>query len=292
MNYFRRLRDTAISIALIAIPFFFLRSNLKDSGQLSWLDRLILEVSAPIQHAAVYTARGVSGLLEDYVELVDVRRDNERLRAEAARLRSDNRALIMQARDNRRLRELLQLRETFGGEVLSAQVIGKESSPFFRVLRIRIDRGDRDRIRPGMPVIATEGLVGHIRRTWGRYSDVELTVSRISAVDVVIERTGARGVLRGTGEQNRYLARIEYLRRTDEVQAGDAVYTSGLGERYPPSLLVGSITRVDRKAHGLYYQEVEVDPAVNFSRLREVLVLTTGSEQGTLVEGNAQDTRP
>lgn len=166
---------------------------------------------------------------------------------------------------------------------MSARVIGKEISPYFRVMRVRLDRGERDHVRAGMPVISTQGLVGQIRRAFGRYADVLLTVDRKSAIDVVVPRSGARGMLRGTGESNRYLCRIQYLSRTDEVKVGDEVYTSGLGQRFPGSILVGRITKVERRDFGLY-QEVEVTPSVNFSLLEEVLILTEGSRRQSVAE--------
>ena len=136
-----------------------------------------------------------------------------------------------------------------------------------------------------MPVITSEGLVGQIRRSWGqgRYSDVLLTVDRTSAVDVVIQRTGARGILRGTGEDDRYLGQIQYLRREDDIRVGDLVHTSGLGQRFPASILVGRVTRIVRREFGLS-QEAEITPAVNFSSLDEMLILTEGSRSQSIAD--------
>ncbi|RLB57472.1 MAG: rod shape-determining protein MreC [Deltaproteobacteria bacterium] len=284
MNFFRRFRDAALVAALLAIPFFFLKANLTDPSRTSWLDRVVLQVSAPIQYAATEAAGGVSAIVEEYVWLVDVKADNEALTHDNARLRQRVRELGHEARENERMRSLLSLRDELPGETMTAAVIGKEVSPHFRVVRVRIDRGERDLLRPGMPVVSSEGLVGQIRRTWGRYSDVLLTVDRTSAIDVVIDRTGARGMLRGTGESDRYLCRIQYLQRTDEVEVGDEIYTSGLGQRFPSNILIGHVTRVMRQDFGLY-QEVEVSPAVNFSAVEEVLILTAGSREQAVVEG-------
>ena len=108
---------------------------------------------------------------------------------------------------------------------MSAQVIGKEVSPFFRVVRVRLDRGDRDRIKPGMPVLTADGLVGQVRRTWGRYSDVLLTADKTSAIDVIVQRTGARGMLKGTGDEEHYVCRLEHLPRDADVKHGDLIVT-------------------------------------------------------------------
>jgi len=288
MNQFRRFRDAAISVALLAFPFFVLSANLKDPSDTNVVDRLILQGSAPIQYIATEFARSVSGVLEDYVFLVQVKHDNQRLHRELGRLEEQNRQLRVQARENQRLRDLLQLRERIGGETVSARIIGKDMLPTFRVIRVRLDRGERDRVKRGMPVVSSEGLVGQIQRTFGRYSDVMLTVDPRSAIDVQVPRTGARGVLRGTGDNDRYACQIQYLQRTDEVRVGDEVYTSGLGQRFPASILVGTITKVERKDFGLY-QQVRVSPAVGFSSLEEVLILTQGSRRQSVLEGGDLD---
>ncbi|MFK7987982.1 MAG: rod shape-determining protein MreC [Sandaracinaceae bacterium] len=288
MSSFKRFRDAAICVALLAIPFFFLNANLKDPESQNSLDRAVLTVSGPIQDVATSMARWFSGVWQDYVYLVDVKEENDRLRSENARLTEENRRLRYEALENRRLRSLLQLRERIGGELIGAQVIGRDVSRFFRVTRVRLDRGERDRVRAGMPVITSEGLVGQVRRPGDRYSDILLTVDRRSAVDVVVQRTGARGMLRGTGEDDRYLARIQYLRREDDIRVGDLVHTSGLGQRFPASILVGRVTRLVRREFGLY-QEAEVTPAVNFSSLDEVLVLTEGSRERSVDDGEDEE---
>ena len=288
MSYFRRFRDAAISIALLIIPFLFLNANLSDPSSTSVVDQLFLQLSAPVQYLAAEAAESVSGVVEEYVYLVDVRQENERLRMDSERLAEENRLLRVEARENQRLRDLLALRERLRGESVAARVVGKDFSPYFRVVRLRLDRGARDRVREGMPVVGAQGLVGQVRRTFGRHADVRLTVDQESAVDVVVQRTGARGVLRGTGESDRYAAHVQYLKREDEVEVGDEVYTSGLGRRFPASILVGRITRVERAEFGLY-QEVEVTPTVDFSSLEEVLVLTEGARDTSRDEGSRED---
>jgi len=271
MSYFRRFRDAFFALVCLTVPFLVLKAHLAAPEEQSALDRGILASSAALQWVATEAAHAASNAIEDYVYLVDVKRENERLRDEA-------RSLRLVGRENRRLRSLAGLRDRLGGDAVSAQVIAKEISHFFRVTRIRIDRGESEFVRSGMPVVSTQGLVGQVRRTWGRYADVLLTVDRTSAIDVVVQRTGARGMLRGTGEDDRYVCRIQYLEREDEVRVGDEVYTSGMGQRFPASILVGYVTQVRQRDFGLY-QEAEVTPSVRFSSLEEVLILGSGSRQ-------------
>ncbi len=288
MNLYRRFRDAAVCVVLLALPFFFLRANLREPAKANVVDRAVLQVSAPIQYVATQLAIGVSGWWQEYVYLIEVKRDNDRLREENARLRESAFKLRAEAAENRRLRKLLHLRDALKGTLLSAQVIGKEVSPYFRVNRLRLDRGERDRIKPGMPVLTADGLVGQVRRAWGRYADVLLVADKTSAIDVVVQRTGARGMLKGTGSQEHYACRLEHLSREDDVKVGDLIVTSGLGQRFPESILVGQIHEIKRKEFGLY-QEATVTPAVNFSRLEEVLVLTAGSRGQSVLEDGEQE---
>jgi rod shape-determining protein MreC len=89
---------------------------------------------------------------------------------------------------------------------------------------------------------------------------------------VVVQRNGAQGILRGTGELDRYTCEVEYLLRSDEVREGDQLFTSGTGGKFPDGVLAGRIVSVQRENLGLF-QKVVVEPAVNFSRLREVFVV-------------------
>ena len=276
MHLYRRFRDAVVCIVLLALPFFVLRANLTDPSRMNAVDRTILELSAPIQYGTSQLAQGISAILQEYVYLVEVKRDNDRLRAENQRLQEDTHRLASAASENRRLRRLLQLRDELRGNLLSAQVIGKEVSPYFRVTRVRLDRGERAHVRPGMPVLSADGLVGQIRRAFSQYADVLLTADKTSAIDVVIQRNGARGMLKGTGSEDSYICTLEQLSRDDDVKPGDVVVTSGLGQRFPASILVGHVKEVVKREFGLY-QEATVVPAVQFSRLEEVRVLTAGS---------------
>jgi rod shape-determining protein MreC len=291
VHFFRRYRDEMVALLLLAVPFLFLRANLLDPSRATILDRWAMQISAPVQWVAVKVARGASTLIEEYTYLVEVRRENDRLSYENARLKQQVHDLESLDRENTRLRQLLVLREELRGEAVSARVIAKDISPLFRVIRVRLDRGRDDRVAAGMPVVSTDGLVGQISRVFDRYADVMLTVDDGSAVDVVVQRTGSRGILRGTGENEGYKARIQYLLRADEIQVGDLVVTSGLGRRFPPNLQVGTVSSVEKREFGLY-QLAELTPSVNFARMEEVFILTSGARETSTIRSVAGEPRP
>lgn len=269
----KRYRDYAIVLLALAVPFWFLRASMRDPQQASGPDRVIVRIATPIQYAAATLARGLSHLWGDYIYLVDVKEDNRSLASQNARLKERVAQLEAFEAENRRLKRLLDLKSSVKSDVVSAQVVGKNTNEFFRVARVTLDREARD-IRANLPVIAADGVVGTTLRTAGDTVDVRLVVDAGSGVDVVVERTGARGFVRGTGDATKYSVSVEYVQRTDEVEVGDLLVTSGVGRRFPRGISVGTVTEVVKRDFGIY-QQVTATPSVDFSRLEEVLIVLT-----------------
>jgi rod shape-determining protein MreC len=270
----KRLRDGAFVAALLALPFFVLKANMKSPENLGPADRWILRLSAPIEGVAATVAHGVGSVYDDYVYLVDVRRDNERLAYDNARLREQVHSLEQLQADNRQLRRLLQMKEATAGETVSAQVVAKDFTEFFRVTRLVLDKGARE-VRPHMPVVAPDGVVGAVLHVQGDTVDVQLAVDAAFGVDVEDERTHARGFVRGTGDPTRYGCKVEMVDSRDEVEIGDLLVTSGKGRWFPHGIPVARVTRVVKRELGRD-QDVDAIPTVDFSRLDVVLVLVSG----------------
>ncbi len=255
----------------MAVPFFVLRANIRNPSNMNPVDRALVRVTAPIQYASAALARGISNLVGDYVYLVDVKKNNDKLSYETARLRGRVRQLESAEAENRRLRRLLGLRDTVPHETVSALIVGKDTTEYFRVAHLTLDSPGVD-IKKNMPVIAADGVVGTVLRVSGDRVDVQLTVDSGFGVDVVVERTRARGFARGVGDRPKYSVRVEYVNRSDEVAVGDLLVTSGLGCRFPKNLEVARVSKVDKRDFGMY-QSVEAKPTVDFSRLEEVMVV-------------------
>jgi rod shape-determining protein MreC len=273
MSPFKRYRDAAIIVLLLAVPFRFVGASMKRPDNLNVVDRAILRVSAPIEFAASSLARGISNLWGDYVYLVDVKADNARLAYDNARLRETARRFEQDEVENRELKRLLQLRETLPGDAVSAQVVGKDFTEFFRVTRVVLDRGSRD-VRANMPVVSPDGVVGKVLHVAGDSVDVMLSVDAAFGIDVEDERTRAHGFVRGTGDPARYSCKVEMVNSEDEVEPGDLLVTTGKGKWFPKGLSVARVTKVQKRELGRD-QDVEAIPTVNFSRLDDVLILVT-----------------
>lgn len=267
----KRLREGAVVAVMIVLALIALRMSAQNPGEVSTLDRGILGVVTPAQAALSTVARAIAGVVGRYAELTHVRAENEKLRAENTRLRAELVQTKRVAAESGRYQRLLGLKDTTPAETLAARVIGIDASPYFRIARVELDRGE-GLVRRGMPVLTTEGVVGRINRVSGSTSDILLAVDPRSSIDVFIPRTGGRGVLRGKSGENGYRCSVEYLMRGEQAREGDLVVTSGMGGAFPRDLPVGKVTRVVPNPSGLY-QEIEVIPDVDFARLSEVLIV-------------------
>ncbi len=277
MTLTRRARELVIVATLLALPVLFLRANLAATEHLTAIDRVILRISAPLQAAITGVVGAVGNGWSRYVALVHLKQDNLRLADENARLRAELTAARSQAERTGELEKLLGLRAALQFDTVAARIVGVETSSFFRVVRVKLDRGEPE-VRPGMAVLASAGVVGRVQRVFGSYSDVLLATDPKSSIDVLIARTGGRGVCKGIAGGDRYRTRIEYLERKDDAAVGDLVVTSGMGAAFPRDLPVGKIVRVDKRGFGLY-QDAEVEPVVDFGKLHDVLIVVPREAQ-------------
>jgi rod shape-determining protein MreC len=269
VSWFQRNRLQVSVIGILAFSFLIFVAHMKDVRSQSWLDRSLLWITAPIQHAVVWTIEGVADLWTNYVYLVGVREENQRLVTRQEELERKLSRMAELEAENNRLTELLGKKlELPDADVVPARVVAVGTSTVVR--SIRIDVGGSDRVKVGDPVIAGAGLVGRISGTTAGYAEVQLIVDGRSAVGVLIQRSRERAILRGRGEDK--VCSLDYLVRTADVQQGDQVVTSGIGGTYPSGLLVGTVTRVTAPRVGVF-READLEPSVAFQSLEEVLVI-------------------
>ncbi len=226
-----------------------------------------LEMIGPLQSMVSRATDFSRELWQDYYALLDVRDENKRLRVQLQEARERNNRYREAAATNEGLRRLLHFRESLPLPTLTARIIGKDPSLWFRT--IIIDRGSNDGLEKGMPAATAEGIVGEVLGTSPDYAKILLATDPNSAIDVMLQRTRTRGILKGQGS-DRY--RLHYVMKNADVVTGDRVVTSELGGIFPQGLLVGTVSKVYQDRRSMF-QEIEVKPATDFSRLENVIII-------------------
>ncbi len=233
----------------------------------------LLSAISPVQEAVSQIAHGSSGFVRDYFDLINVRRDNERLKAEIAELKTNQSRLVELETENRHLAELLDLRDVLGGNSIAADVIGSDANGLARTLVI--SQGAASGVKPGMAVLSYQGVVGKVIAVSPHAARVLIIDDHNSALDSFDQRTRARGIIAGVVDDGIIM---KYVGRSLEVRAGDVIVTSGLDGIFPRGLLVGTIKSVSGEGPGMFLS-VTITPAVDFRGLEQVLVVTQLPEQ-------------
>ncbi len=198
-------------------------------------------------------------------KLEQVESENERLKAELAKLETRETQDAPKRAESEEAVRLLGLRQLLPLESSSARIIAStRSAPFGGLI---IDRGQDILLRPDQGVVAPEGVVGRIWSVGGRQSSILPLDAYNASTGVMLARSRATGVLQGTGPGR---AEIRYISSQEGVQVGEAVYTSGLDQVFPRGLLVGYVSLVRPRDIEL---RVEVALSAPLDRLHLVLIL-------------------
>jgi rod shape-determining protein MreC len=268
ISIFKRYRVLLFAIIFLTAAMLTISSRINNVERFAFIDWLFLEITFPFQKAIIYSTDALGDLIDSYVLLVNLRRENVALRKMVAELQEENSFLREKAIASERLRNLLRFSKNIPRPMLPVQIIGIDPSSWFRT--IVIDKGTKHGVDRGMAVVSPEGIVGHVLQTSPHCAKVLLITDFNSSVDAIVQRSRAKGIVEGSGDN---LCRLKYAPRAHDIQLGDRVVTSGLGGRYPKGLLIGKISKIEKKSYGLF-QKAEIKPIVNFTKLEEVFVIT------------------
>jgi rod shape-determining protein MreC len=243
-------------------------SHYRSSG----LGRVAIFLVAPLQEAVADSMRFAKGVWNHYFYLVSVAQENDNLKKKLSLAVEKNSQYNEVELSNQRLRDLLNFKEATTSKILAAEVISLDPSSWFKA--VIIDKGSLDGVVIGLPVVIRQGIAGQVVDVSSRYSKIMLIIDRNSSVDALVQRTRARGIIRGeaTGQ-----CLFKYVLRKDDVRVGDKIVASGLDGVFPKGLPVGDVKEVVRRNSGLF-QEVRVVPYIDFEKLEEVLVILNPSK--------------
>jgi rod shape-determining protein MreC len=256
---------------LLAMPLLLLYAQTKSPGARGPIVGLVIDASSLVERALLWSAGGILDGLEHYVTSVGSYHELAELR----RMRTSAGALATRVdeleRENDELRALARAAEAIDGpRPIGARVVARNGDPIANLYTI--DLGTADGVRRGDGVIDKDGVVGLVRDTGRMSSNVLLLSDSSSAIDVIVQRTRARGILRGQGSGDGYVASVNDFDKLRDVRTGDKVVTSGLGARFPSGLLVGTVTDVEAGDDSLYLR-ARIRPAARFDTVEHVAIL-------------------
>jgi rod shape-determining protein MreC len=263
-----RWKPIALLLCLLLFALFLTTVRARMDTRTSFFEALILSVVMPLQEAIDEVTHSIADLWNGYVNLMSVRSENLRLRQQVDELQGELHRYKEAYLQQQRLRDLIGFRSQLATHTVPAEVVGIDPSQWAEA--ITINKGANDRVHKDMAVVTHQGLVGRTIKIAPQYATVLLLTDRRSAVDALVQRTRARGIVVG---KSRRLCELRYVDFHADIRVGDTIISSGLGEVYPKGLLIGTVISVQQQSYGLFH-EVEVQPAVDFATLEEVLVLT------------------
>ena len=266
-------RRTGVSLLVAVIGHIVLLSTQANTAAgVPVFQTVTFGVFSEVQRSVAGTVAAAGGLWSAYVELQEVRAENESLRRELGAVRLQWQMDRAGAQRARGLEALLGLRDTAGLTTVGARIIAGDATPYFRT--VTIDRGRRDGVRPDAAVLSSAGVVGRVVDEPGqRAARVQLLIDRNAAAGALIERSRVAGLV--VGDVDDRLLRMEYVSNLDDVEVGDTVVTSGSDGVYPKGFVIGDITFAQR-GPGLY-RTIHVRPRIRFRDLDDVLVVLPDS---------------
>lgn len=265
-----RYRRAMILTTALLLAFLLMTLQVRqERAVVAFTRQAILLTVTPFIKITSLAVGSVTDVWHSYVDLRNVTDENTRLTREAGVLHRRIEQLEEQALETQRLQRLLAFRETSQAQFLTARIVGKDVTNWFKTLLV--DRGGQDGVRRNQPVVAPDGLVGRVVEVTLTSAKVQLLTDPVSAVGGLVQRTRVTGIVSGNLGAG---TRVRYLPLLADVAVGDMVLTSGMGGVFPKGIPIGRITAVERRS-GALFQEASLQPAVDLSRLEEVLILTS-----------------
>ncbi|SFS08546.1 rod shape-determining protein MreC [Granulicella pectinivorans] len=276
-SFFSRYKNALVLIGVLLAQTIGLAMQVQrvakpgepDSHQVRLLRLWAASVVVPLARTTHFFSGGIRGGWSNYVALWHVRQQNEELRKQLADIRLQQAAQVEDILEGRRLQALVAFREHYISSTVAAQVIGTSGTDQSRMLLI--DKGADAGLRPDMPVITPDGIVGKLRDVFPHSAQLLLISDQTAGAGVILESTRIRAILKGTPSGR---IQIGNLTADSRIQPGEKVLTSGGDQVYPRGLPVGTVESIAPDPDHQPYTAIVVHPAAKLTQLEEVLVIT------------------
>ena len=196
--------------------------------------------------------------------------ENEKLKAEMLLLQRRVQKLAALTEQNVRLRELLNSSALVEEKVIATELIGIDPNPFTH--RILIDKGEKDGVFLGQPVLDARGLMGQVVEVMPYAARVLLLTDTSHSIPVQVNRNGLRAIATGTGNPERL--ELRHVADTADIKVGDLLVSSGMGQRFPAGYPVAMVSEVIHDS-GQPFAIVRAVPTAALNRSRHMLLVDT-----------------
>jgi len=280
-SFFVRYKNALVLIALLLAQTIALAIQVRrpietgaiDSPKVTLARSWVVAAITPVERLFLNIGHGARSLWSNYLDLRHVRQHDRDLQYQIDQLRLQQAAIAEDAVQGHRLQALLAFQQHYIAATVAAQVIGTSGTDLSRVLYI--DKGAADGLRPDMPVITPDGIVGKVRdifpKTAPHTAQVLLINDQTSGAGVILANTRVRAIIKGTSG-GRVL--INNLTPDDRIKPGEPVLTSGGDQVFPRGLPVGTVESIAPDPEHQPYTAIHIKPAANLFQLEEVLIIT------------------
>lgn len=272
MGYFTfDLRKVFLIIAVVVVPLMAINMQ-RNSEEELWFTKPFSFLGGVIQGAYSSFSSGVRGTTGMYLDLINIKTENRELKVENTELRAQLGAMTELKVENERLNRLLGFRQSSNMDLLAAKVVGKDLLLEHQTLAV--NRGTHHGVKKNMAALTVGGVVGYVFRADRYTSQILLLTDRYAAIDALVQRSRARGIVEGN---SRDLAVLKYVKRGDDVQVGDLVVTSGMYNVFPKGFPIGIVKQINKSQYGMT-QELELSPSVDPLNLEELFIVLNANQ--------------
>ena len=279
MHDFFRSKGFLIILIIIAVLSIFIAATYRDRAKVSFIEDTVNSVVKPVQSFSVKASNSIIHFFERVFSSTDLDKENEQLRVKLAQYEIIESELETLREENSRLKDLLNYTDiTDNYSYITSTVIGKSQGIWFS--EFTVNAGRKDGVEENMAVVNSQGLVGRVSSVSANTCKVTAIIDSTSDISAMVERTRDYGFARGIlNTDEKKTLELYYLPSGYDLVPGDTIVTSGFGGTFPKGIAIGTVTEVSRSNDDAEERNAIIEPAVDFLRLEEVMIVKVDTKE-------------
>lgn len=284
MHDFFRSKGFLIILIIVAVLSIFIAATYRDRAKVSFIEDTVNSVVKPVQSFSVKASNSIIHFFERVFSSTDLDKENEQLRVKLAQYEIIESELETLREENSRLKDLLNYTDiTDNYSYITSTVIGKSQGIWFS--EFTVNAGRKDGVEENMAVVNSQGLVGRVNSVSANTCKVTAIIDSTSDISAMVERTRDYGFARGIlNTDEKETLELYYLPSGYDLVPGDTIVTSGIGGTFPKGIAIGMVTEVSRSNDDAEERNAIIEPAVDFLRLEEVMIVKVDTKEEETTE--------